>query len=1114
MKRGWDTGDSDKAVENYKKLRRPDHSVAPQLETYGTLDCGYETMTDAWPLLTHRFSVGATWSSTAQLSLPGNRAPKDLLLTHPVDLLATDMSTHKYQSGRDCPTSTRWEQLIETATTPPKVVFESWKPGASLWDGGPISKATIKRWTLLGYATRSKVVASDRCGGAVQQTRLLVVRLHSAHNSRFTWPTLDDRELKRPSSNLLTPPGLTPRHMIKPAPPPSVRKVTNPLTEPIPEHGLGRTNPWLKCKGGYRQARNDELGKALGCPTGRVSQPESTKPDKGLGRTTSVYHWEYLSQAYQGRDPGQPETFFGLTSDTGASVKKELRRLHSERPPDPAERPDPFHWTPPDLTPGSQWWKLRVNNLQKAAQNYGDVWIDLVNKGLNDLRHHRRNYDSGGARPNWLKILWWEFPKEHWDDLRNGSSMNFLEEPDHCIHENGEMDDDQRQVASEFVDELINLGVLRRPPPGVKIKTTTPLFVLPKPGQPGQWRVIANMKEGGQNEKAANDPVYLNRPVHILDQMYTGGWTSIVDASKFFYQFKTRPEDYPYLGIIHPRTGEEYTWWNLPMGSTNSPSCAGRYGLALLRLIQEKFTSNSGHMKANCWWTGLVSQDYNPALGHGYVLTRKDGGPAVRFWVHVDDFCIHGPDKRSTEEALSFFLDTALDVGMLCHPKKLVPPTQTPLYTGFIFDTRGIPTLRVPTEKREKALAMVDHLLGKTKEAEVSRLVLAVVSGVLESLTEATPSRLGHTYLRNLYDLVHEEGLPTGAERYYTHAHITTEIKQDLSWWKSILEYDLCRPARGTRAATLVPTFGDGSGTGTGGTIEMPNSEMVMWMGQWAPLTQNETSNWKEMKTLMLTLQEVAKTAPESVKGSTLFYFTDNSPTYFIAASGSSTSPGLHRLIEQIRHLELILGCKLQVIHIPGKAIIAQGTDGLSRGVWISELHPDTDPKVLTESIFRPATVQPSLIHAACEVLGWESDRCYVSPWTEPFRGSGLLHRYTCHFPPPEMARQTLIFYLEAWVESPLDSGAIFFVPRVLSAFWHGLSRHIEELPMVPAESLMPPTLLPIPLIVLVIKPHLRCLRSNAGMDSHRSAPRGAKAHKQQADQVRGLQGTPVRPSY
>eukprot|EP00957_Ditylum_brightwellii_P030286 2293739-Ditylum_brightwellii.AAC.1 len=291
------------------------------------------------------------------------------------------------------------------------------------------------------------------------------------------------------------------------------------------------------------------------------------------------------------------------------------------------------------------------------------------------------------------------------------------------------------------------------------------------------------------------------------------------------------------------------------MGARNSPACAGRYGLALLRLIQEEFTANSGPVSANCWWTGFSGTGYKKGLGYGYVLHRKDGGPAVRFFVHVDDFLIHGPTRQATTEALHFFLDMAIKVGMLCNPKKVYPPCQSPLYTGFIFDTRGTPTLRVPTEKRERALSMVHHLLSKGPSDKVSRLVLAVVTGVLQSLAEATPGRIGHTYLRRLYEVVHEEEDHSGREKYYTFTTLPEGTKDDLEWWKFILEHDLCRPVRPARAGTLVPTYGDGSGTGTGGTLEIPGVEATMWMGQWAPLTRNKTSNWKELKTLLLTLQ-------------------------------------------------------------------------------------------------------------------------------------------------------------------------------------------------------------------------------------------------------------------
>ena len=97
--------------------------------------------------------------------------------------------------------------------------------------------------------------------------------------------------------------------------------------------------------------------------------------------------------------------------------------------------------------------------------------------------------------------------------------------------------------------------------------------------------------------------------------------------------------------------------------------------------------------RAKCWWTEMKELGYDPLLGYGYVLTWPDGAPAIQIWVHVDDFAIHCPDKTSTTQTLHVFLDAAVNLGLLCHPKKLKPPSQTPLYTGFVFDTCKMPML-------------------------------------------------------------------------------------------------------------------------------------------------------------------------------------------------------------------------------------------------------------------------------------------------------------------------------------------------------------------------------------------------------------------------------------
>jgi hypothetical protein len=130
---------------------------------------------------------------------------------------------------------------------------------------------------------------------------------------------------------------------------------------------------------------------------------------------------------------------------------------------------------------------------------------------------------------------------------------------------------------------------------------------------------------------------------------------------------------------------------------------------------------------------------------------------------------------------------------------------------------------------------------------------------------------------------------------------------------------------------SLVVTWGDGSGTGTGGTSESlsQRGHLETWMGSWAPHVQHFDSNWRELRTLLWTVERKVQQGQE-LQGATLFYFTDNMVTYYIVHNGSSRSPELHKIIRRIKALELQLRCRIEVIHVPGVVMITQGADGLS----------------------------------------------------------------------------------------------------------------------------------------------------------------------------------------
>jgi hypothetical protein len=89
---------------------------------------------------------------------------------------------------------------------------------------------------------------------------------------------------------------------------------------------------------------------------------------------------------------------------------------------------------------------------------------------------------------------------------------------------------------------------------------------------------------------------------------------------------------------------------------------------------------------------------------------------------------------------------------------------------------------------------MTDYFLSRDKP--FSRRALAVLIGVLESLTEATPSRQGHTHLRNLYTTLHPPGWE--GSPYNSLAELSEADRDELHWWRkkccSMIQNDDAEP--------------------------------------------------------------------------------------------------------------------------------------------------------------------------------------------------------------------------------------------------------------------------------------------------------------------------------
>ena len=131
--------------------------------------------------------------------------------------------------------------------------------------------------------------------------------------------------------------------------------------------------------------------------------------------------------------------------------------------------------------------------------------------------------------------------------------MNFLMEPNTGLMDNSQMDLDQCQITIEFMDKLIQLGVLMEAHQE-DLRNNFPLFLVEKPDQLGQWWCIADGKAGGQNDACVSNPLHFAQLRDILSQLYPGGYSVVIDASKYLHMFKTRADEWKYMGVLHPGT--------------------------------------------------------------------------------------------------------------------------------------------------------------------------------------------------------------------------------------------------------------------------------------------------------------------------------------------------------------------------------------------------------------------------------------------------------------------------------------------------------------------------------------------------------------------------------
>ena len=543
--------------------------------------------------------------------------------------------------------------------------------------------------------------------------------------------------------------------------------------------------------------------------------------------------------------------------------------------------------------------------------------------------------------------------------------------------------------AKAVLQDKITKMIQRRyiAPPESKILSLIKYFAVPK-GE-GDWRVVYHAGANGLNDCVWAPSFYLptvEALLRIVDH------TSVMedrDIGEMFLNFELHANTRRYAGVdLRPldlgldkldRAPQAWMGWtkNL-MGFRSSP-----YNSVKMYLIIEEVIRGDRRDKANAFQWDHVRLNLPGTTGYdpseGWITKRRaDKSLASDFVVFVDDERVVGSGVDRVAEAGHALSTRESYLGLQDALRKLRPATNAPgAWAGVVVHNDPVLGIVVLTsqDKWDKAKAICTKWLKWIQEGNTDLPFKPLESdrGFLVYVTNAYPAM--KPYLKGFHLSLEMWRGGRDAQGWKLRAHPEDKVLEadDIAWevgdhedaawddpeeipdpahqrgppsgltpavprFRSDLEALLLLLAAPSPAKRIVRRrdtvtayygFGDASSGGFGSSLGLAHGTQGRF-GVWGSDVDDKSSNYRELRNLVEAVEEEATEG--RLDRSELWLFTDNSTAESCFVKGSSTSELLHSLVLRLRKVEMDVGFKLQVVHVAGTRMIAQGTDGLSRG--------------------------------------------------------------------------------------------------------------------------------------------------------------------------------------
>ena len=763
-----------------------------------------------------------------------------------------------------------------------------------------------------------------------------------------------------------------------------------------------------------------------------------------------------------------------------------------------------------------QWYrrKLWLEARKYLSETHGKNWTEKLGREQSNLSEDveairlilwRAGSNDWFEYPYGSSLLFFRFPARYRTQAKRGVRVMFTCKGPTTRYPQPRLKPDKKEVMKKKIKKFIDRKYIT-PPSGRQLKSLIKYFAVPKgivDGEVQDWRVVFHAGANKLNE-CVWAPSFMLPTINSLLRIVD--WKTYMedrDVGDMFHNFPLHPNTRGYAGMDLGPLGfadDECThrwmcWARNLMGFRSSP-----YNSIRMALVVEEIVRGDRHDPNNALQWGYImlnlpgSSEYKPHIAW-ISKRRKDGSLASDYVTFVDDLRLAAEGRKRIAELGHTISTREAYVGMQDALRKLrsAGGTRRPgAWAGaaVYIEDDGVVVL-TSQDKWDRMKAICSHWLDLINKGHTAldfkqlrsdrgfmvyvtqaypgmkpylkgfHLTLEMWRGNRDSEGWKEPESLEDIKLRLLADsLCEEEDIRTDGP-ISGLTPVAPRFKSDL---EAILhladgEKPQLRYVRSKHTMTAYYGFGDASSGGFGATVQRPGGLYGRY-GLWGKDDEAQSSNYRELRNLVDTVEEEANEG--HLNESELWLFTDNSTAEGCFYRGGSSSKLLHELVLRLRKAELKYGFVLHVVHVAGTRMIAQGTDGLSRGILLEGVNKGEDMLLfidLSRSAVERHTRVLNFVRSWLDPIVGESKHLKPEEWFQ--EGHGIIGGekdangmwIPCHAgngkayiwtPPPVIADVALEECAKA-VHKRTDAYHVFLIPRLYSPLWMRLLYKLSD---------------------------------------------------------------------